>query len=112
MKTEHKAEELCAGVHTLHDEAVELAESVLFMAKKLTESRIALKKEPLVIEYDNGGGQCGIRENPHYVAYEHLLASYTKALRQLTVIIENGSQSRPAAGIMRELTLIAGEKIG
>lgn len=107
-----KAKELCSGVRTLHDEAVELAESVLFMAKKLTESRIALKKEPLVIEYDNGGGQCGIRENPHYVAYEHLLSSYTKALRQLTEIVENGSQARPAAGIMHELTLIAGEKIG
>lgn len=107
-----KAKEICSGVHILHDEALELAESVVFMAAKLKKARSILKNEPLVIEYDNGGGQCGIRENPRYVAYEHLLSSYTKALRQLTEIVENGSQARPAAGIMHELTLIAGEKIG
>ena len=59
-----KAEELCAGVHTLHDEAVELAESVLFMAEKLNQTRDLLTDEPIVVPYDNGGGQCGIRENP------------------------------------------------
>lgn len=107
-----KAEELCSGVHVLHDEALELAESVLFMAQKLKESRTLMKKEPLVIEYDNGGGQRGIRENPHYTAYEHLLTSYNKALRQLTEIIEKGSPSRKASSIMKELTVIAGKKIG
>lgn len=107
-----KARELCAGVHTLHDEALELAESVLFMANKLAESRKILKNEPLVIEYDNGGGQTGIRENPHYTAYEHLLTSYNKALRQLTEIIEKGSPTRKASGILNELSLIAGKKAG
>lgn len=107
-----KAEELCSGVHILHDESLELAEAVLFMAKKLKESRALMKNEPIVIEYDNGGGQCGIRENPHYTAYEHLLASYNKALRQLTEIVEKGSPSRKASSIMKELTVIAGKKIG
>ena len=107
-----KAEEICAGVHTLHDEALELAESVVFMAGKLKESRKQLKNEPLVIEYDNGGGQCGIRENPHFTAYEHLLASYNKALRQLTEIVEKGAPTRKASTIMKELTLIAGKKAG
>lgn len=107
-----KAKELCAGVHALHDEALELAESVLFMANKLAESRKILKDEPLVIEYDNGGGQTGIRENPHYTAYEHLLTSYNKALRQLTEIVEKGSPTRKASGILSELSLIAGKKAG
>ena len=30
----------------------------------------------LVIDYDNGGGQSGIRENPHFKAYESLWKSY------------------------------------
>lgn len=107
-----KAEEICAGVHTLHDEARELAESVVFMAKKLQESREIMEGEPLVIEYDNGGGQCGIRENPHYTAYEHLLTSYNKALRQLTEIVEKGAPSRKASSIMKELSVIAGKKAG
>lgn len=107
-----KAAELVAGVHVLHDEALELAESVLFMADKLKESRKAMAKEPLVIDYDNGGGQTGIRENPHFTAFEKLMATYTKSLDQLTKIIENGSQVRKPSTIMAELTTIAGRKLG
>lgn len=107
-----KAEALVSGVHTLHDESLELAESVLFMAKKLEESRNAMKNEPLVIVYDNGGGQSGIRENPHYTAFEHLLSAYNKSIRQLMEIVEKGSPSRKSSSIMKELTVIAGKRIG
>lgn len=107
-----KAEELVAGVHTLHDEALELAESVLFMAGKLKEAREAMKDEELIIPYDNGGGQSGIRENPHFTAFEKLMATYTKSLRQLTEIIEAGTPVRKASSIMAELTTIAGRKLG
>lgn len=107
-----KAEDLCSGVHTLHDEALELAESVLFMAQKLKKARANLKKEELVIEYNNGGGQCGIRENPHFTAYEHLLSAYNKSLRQLAEFIEKGSPSKKATNVMKELTVIAGKRIG
>lgn len=111
-KTKSKAEMLVAGVHTLHDEALELAESVLFMASKLKEAREAMKDEELVIPYDNGGGQVGIRENPHFTAYEKLMTTYTKSLRQLTEIIEAGTPVRQASSIMAELTTIAGRKLG
>ena len=107
-----KAEELVAGVHVMHDEALELAESVVFMAAKLEESRKIMANEPIVIPYDNGGGQTGIRENPHYVAFEHLVTAYNKSLRQLTEIVEKGAPVRNASSIMAELTTIAGRKIG
>ena len=107
-----RAKILVSGVHTLHDEALELAESVVFMADKLKESREAMKNEPLVIPYDNGGGQSGIRENPHYVAYEKLVGTYTKSLRQLTEIVEKGTQSKTTSSIMAELSVIAGKKAG
>lgn len=110
--TPSKAEQLVAGVHVLHDEALELAESVVFMATKLEESRKAMANEPIIIPYDNGGGQSGIRENPHYTAYEKLVTTYTKSLRQLTEIIEKGAPVRNASSIMAELTSIAGRKIG
>ena len=106
------AEELCRGIHTLHDEAVALAESVLFMANKLRETQNAIANEPLVIKYDNGGGQAGIRENPHYVSYEHLLTAYGKSLRQLEDMIKNGSSSRNTSSVMKELSLIASRKTG
>lgn len=111
-KIRSKAAELVAGVYTLHDEALELAESVLFMAEKLKESRKIMENEPLVVEYDNGGGQKGIRENPHFTAFEHLMATYTKSLKQLTEIIEAGTPTRSSSSIMAELTTIAGRKLG
>jgi hypothetical protein len=111
-ENKRKARELVAGVRTLHDEALELAESVLFMADKLKESREAMKNEPLVIDYDNGGGQKGIRENPHYSAYEKLLASYIRGLDQLTKIVENGQPEKKDSGVWAELSSIAGRKIG
>lgn len=106
-----KAADLVSGVKVLHDEALELAESVLFMAEKLKESRLLMADEPLVVEYDNGGGQKGIRENPHYVAFEKLIATYTKSLDQLTKIIEKGTQTKSTSSIMAELTTIAGKKV-
>lgn len=107
-----KAEQLVAGVHVLHDEALELAESVVFMAAKLEESRKVMESEPIVIPYDNGGGQAGIRENPHFTAYEKLVTTYTKSLRQLSEIVEKGAPVRNASNIMAELSTIAGRKIG
>lgn len=113
MKTQpSKAKELVSGVYTMHDEALELAESVIFMAKKLEETRIKLENEPLVVSYDNGGGQKGIRENPHFVAYEHLMATYNKSFKQLSEIIEKGSPVKKASSIMAELSTIAGRKAG
>lgn len=110
--TPSKAEQLVAGVHVLHDEALELAESVLFMAAKLEESRKAMINEPLVVPYDNGGGQSGIRENPHFSAYEKLMATYSKSLRHLAEIVEKGAPVRDASKIMAQLTDIAGRKLG
>lgn len=107
-----QAKDICSGVHTLHDEALELAESVIFMAKKLEQSRETLESQPIVIEYDNGGGQCGIRENPYFTAFEHLLTSYNKSLRQLSEIVDKGVPTRKASSIMGELKVIAGKKIG
>lgn len=106
-----RAKILVSGVTTLHDEALELAESVVFMSDKLKEARKQMAKEPLVVPYDNGGGQSGIRENPHFTAYEKLMGTYTKSLDQLTKIVEKGTQTRTTSSIMAELTTIAGKKV-
>lgn len=88
MKKKITAEEICESVQSFHSEVVELAESVIFMEKKLEETRELIRHQPLVIEYDNGGGQSGIRENPSFVSYEKLFASYSKGLKTLMEIIE------------------------
>lgn len=112
IKKPSKAEMLVAGVHILHDEALELAESVVFMAAKLEESRKAMATESLVVPYDNGGGQSGIRENPHFAAYEKLMNTYIRSLAQLTQIVEKGQTNEKGLSVMAELTTIAGRRIG
>jgi hypothetical protein len=60
-----------------------LVEQLKLMADKLVEESMKLPDESLIVEYDNGGGQKGVRENPFFPAYEKLLASYTKTLTAL-----------------------------
>ena len=50
------------------------------MKDRLLEEGKHIPDEPLIIDYDNGGGQMGTRENPFYPAYEKLLDSYKKTL--------------------------------
>lgn len=57
-----------------------LIKQLKMMAVRIAEEGERIESEPLVMEYDNGGGQSGVRENPFYPAYEKLLASYTKTL--------------------------------
>lgn len=60
------------------DKTKTLEEQLKVMADKLSEAAAQLPSEDLVIEYDNGGGQSGIRENPFYSVYTKLLSSYVK----------------------------------
>lgn len=108
----NRAKEICKGVVILHDETLALAEAVVLMSEKIEETISTLRDAPLVIEYDNGGGQTGIRENPEYTAFEKLMATYTKSLRQLIEIVEKGSTTQKTIGIMKELNAIASKKAG
>lgn len=57
-----------------------LTKQLTLMAERIMIEGARMPSEGLIVEYDNGGGQAGIRENPYYPAYEKLLASYTRAL--------------------------------
>ena len=84
------ASKICANVDSrIRPQATVLAEQVIFMSRKLKESKAGLRDQAIVIPYDNGGGQTGIRENPAFTAYEKLLATYTKSLTALRDVIGN-----------------------
>ena len=79
-----RANSLCESVPiTTRARAVELATNVLWMERKLDEARDEIADAPLSVEYDNGGGQCGTRKNPAMDAYNALMSTYTRALKQL-----------------------------
>jgi hypothetical protein len=54
-----------------------------WMKAKLDDAREAVKNSQIVIAYDNGGGQKGIRENPLFKGYESLWKSYLAGLDRI-----------------------------
>ena len=86
-----RADAMCSHVpEPTRARAVELAENVLWMEAKLADARRVIGKSSVAIPYDNGGGQRGVRRNPAYDGYNALMASYTKAVRQLADMLGGG----------------------
>lgn len=82
LKPETRAKRLCEGIQEeKYEQAYQLALNLIFMEYKLDETRFRIADMPTAIEYDNGGGQSGIRINPEYQAYEALLKSYCSTLK-------------------------------
>ncbi len=54
-----------------------------WMKAKLDDAMEAIKNSNIVITYDNGGGQKGIRENPLFKGYEALWKSYMLGMNKI-----------------------------
>ena len=54
-----------------------------WMKVKLDKTRDDIKTSSVVIPYDNGGGQKGLRENPLFKGYEALWKSYFAAISKI-----------------------------
>ena len=60
-----------------------IIENVVWMRFKLDDTREKIKTSSVVIPYDNGGGQTGLRENPLYKGYESLFKSYMAGMGKI-----------------------------
>ncbi len=58
-------------------------ENVSWMRAKLDDSRDLIKNTNIVVPYDNGGGQKGIRENPAFKGYEALWKAYMQGMGRI-----------------------------
>lgn len=58
-------------------------QNTAWMKAKLDDAREAIKNSNIVISYDNGGGQKGIRENPLFKGYESLWKSYMHGMSKI-----------------------------
>ena len=83
-----------------------LIENVAWMKVKLDEAREAVKTSAVVIAYDNGGGQKGIRENPLYKGYEALWKSYITGFSKLLEYVPKEVVEKEAADIERPKTVL------
>lgn len=64
-----------------------LIENAAWMKIKLDGAREAIRTTNVVIPYDNGGGQQGLRENPLFKGYESLLKSYMASLKMILDVL-------------------------
>lgn len=71
----------------ISDKRMRMLEPVIvntsWMKAKLDDAREAIKNSNIVISYDNGGGQKGIRENPLFKGYESLFKSYMSGMDRI-----------------------------
>ena len=105
------AAEIIKGVDLKkHPNAQALCEEVLFMADKLKLSRQQMENAAIVIKYDNGGGQRGLRKNPLFEAYNSLFNSFSKGLGQLDDMLSEVRSSEQGKSKLAELRLIEGKR--
>ncbi len=91
------------------DEVLKIMDStianVAWMSAKLDDARETIGEEGLTVEYDNGGGQKGIRENPKMKAYEALWKSYMLGLQKLVDAIPEAEAEETEAKEQEQTTL-------
>lgn len=76
------------GISEVRRKALEpLIDNVAFMKIKLDDTKAEIEDASVVVDYDNGGGQRGKRENPLFVAYEKLWRSYISGLGKILEVI-------------------------
>ena len=71
----------------ISDKRMKLLEPIIlntaWMKAKLDDAREAVKNSQIVITYDNGGNQKGIRINPLFTGYEALWKSYMSGMTKI-----------------------------
>lgn len=91
IKTETRRLKRILNKNNVSPENIELMDSLIdnaaWMKIKLDGARDAIKSTNVVIPYDNGGGQKGIKENPLFKGYEALLKSYMSSLRMIMDVL-------------------------
>lgn len=96
LKPETRAKRMAeAAPPSKYDQAYQIALNIIFMEEKLDQARNLIGTTSVAIQYDNGGGQKGIRENPAFKGYGALLKSYMSAIDELEKI--TGSQAEREA---------------
>ena len=88
IRVENEHKRLCALLDEAHipkqqqDILAPVIENLAWMRIKLDDSRRLIKNSGIVVHYDNGGGQKGIRENPAFKGYVSLMKVYLSALEK------------------------------
>ena len=94
----------------ISDKRMKLLEPIIlntaWMKAKLDDAREAIKNSNIVISYDNGGGQKGIRENPLFKGYESLWKSYMQGMNRILDCLPNEVVEIETEGVEKPKTML------
>lgn len=81
------------------EETIKLLQPVIqntaSLKAKLDDAQEEIQEAPLTIEWDNGGGQSGVKENPVFRMYESMWKSYMSGMKTiLGYVPELGTESK------------------
>ena len=79
---------------------------------KLEETMLQMQEESVICEYQNGGGQSGIRENPIFKAYVNLWRAYMVGLDKYTSYLPKELQEEVAGQVVDVLAQVRAMKKG
>ena len=79
---------------------------------KLEENMLQMQEESVICEYQNGGGQSGIRENPIFKAYVNLWRAYMVGLDKYTSYLPKELQEEVAGQVVDVLAQVRAMKKG
>lgn len=86
-------------------------ENTAWMSAKLDDARDAIKNGQIVIPYDNGGGQKGLRESPLFKGYESLFRSYIAGMTKiLDALPEETEEKKEELGRQKTMLEIVRER--
>lgn len=83
-----------AGVKDSRRDCLEgIIDNCAFMRVKLEDCQGEIKASNVVVPYDNGGGQKGLRENPLFKGYEALLKHYLMAMDKVMAVLPKDAEN-------------------
>ena len=80
-----------------HPYAETLEREVEWMAQRLEQARAVIADSSILIAYDNGGGQKGVRKNPGYEAYAQLFNAFVRGMQALDQVLEGAAPTSEGA---------------
>ena len=80
-----------------HPYAETLENEVRWQAERLVQARQVIAESSILIAYDNGGGQKGVRRNPGYEAYSQLFNTFVSGMRALDALLEDAEPTTEGA---------------
>lgn len=116
VESEHKRLEALLDISKVPKQQRSALEAVIdnmaWQRVKLDDTRDEIKAASVVCEYNNGGGQSGMHENPIFKAYINLWRAYMVGLEKFTSYLPKELQEETTSDVVNVLEQVKQMKKG